>query len=39
MAIALEEIDDNGLGRASSNARFADAAIRAAQALAESDPS
>ncbi len=39
MSIALEEIDDNGLGQAGSNARFADAAIRAAQALAESDPS
>lgn len=38
MSIVLEEIDDNGVGRASSTARYADAAIRAAQALVESDP-
>jgi HD-like signal output (HDOD) protein len=39
MSVALEEIDDSGLGRAGKDARFADAAIRAAQALVATDAS
>ena len=39
MSVALEEIDDNGLGRAGRDARYAEAAIRAAQALVASDAS
>jgi len=39
MAIAVEEIDDNGLGRSGGATRFADAAVLAAQNLARSDPS
>jgi len=39
MAIGAAEIGENGLGAAGASDRFADAAIAAARALAQSDPS
>ena len=39
MAIGAAEIDENGLGPAGSSDRFAEAAIAAARALSQADPS
>ncbi|MFO0688870.1 MAG: HDOD domain-containing protein [Myxococcota bacterium] len=38
MSIRAQEIDESGLGRAQASGRFADEAVAAARALAQSDP-
>jgi len=38
MSIGVQDIDESGLGRAGSSARYAEAAIASAQALASADP-